>query len=342
MFTRESLRKKGQDVMHDIMSSKCGHGLPRVHCDKCSAANSRYGQFVAKRKTVVSKEKRAVASVMAGTADMQLQQPCHTNPVGLVDTTLQLPKPNNITGLPQLEQLCLASNAGLMYDLSSADFKLQHLPSESTTGCDDASSNGSFLGCSMDLPITYSQSGNASSEDGNSQVGEPCTQPVLKATTLRAALSAVPVGPRWKLSTEQRGSPVPFAQSSPALSAGRRETWQAAAQEIGTLLDTTMQQIKPRRVHQLCGDASQAKDLSEAVGSQEGWKQPLHGPMFVLAGHDFISSSKAWRPMSHFMPERPPPQMRDPMYVRAPRLEVTSPPSSCTFGDGALVSMTTT
>lgn len=156
MLTRESLRNKGQDVMHDLISSTCEHGLRRGDCEKCGAANSRYARFMGKGMTAASKEKKAATKAMTGTVDMNLQQPCHT------------------------------SLAGLTYDFGYADTKLQHLGADSVVGCDNTSTNGSCDGFSMQ------SGGAASSEETISQVGEPCTQPMQQASTPRATLSAVP------------------------------------------------------------------------------------------------------------------------------------------------------
>jgi hypothetical protein len=304
MFTRDSLRKKGQGVMHDLISGTCGHGLHRSDCCKCGDANVRSAQFFGRRKTAISKEKKAAAKVMACAADMKWHSPCHTNLNGVVKTTLQQPYPNSIAGLPNLQQQRPDSNAALTCGFGSADAKLKHLGRESVTGCDNASTQGSFDGCSMHSAITSLQSSTARSEDGNSQVGEPCTQPVLQASTLRAALLAVPpphlsatIGrrPRARAVTEEYGSNVPSAQSSPAMSAGRsiEETWEVAARQIRSLLEiNSVQKVEPHQVEQRCDDASKAKRLSEAAyGQEEG--------------------------------EQSPPPVREPMYVRVPRLEAT-------------------
>lgn len=312
MFTRESLRKKGHSVMHDLNSSTCRHGLRRGDCNKCSAANSRYEQFMRGHKTVASKQGRPATNAVTGIVDMKVQQPCHTSPTCLVDTMSQPPSPNNVACRAKLQQRRPDSNAGLTCG-GAADSTLQHLGGESFAGFSDATKNASFDGFPMH------------------SVGEPCKQPGLLGSTLRAALLGVPTPcipefPRHPSASMQKyDSNEPSAHSSPALSAGRclEETWEVETQQTGTLLKTdSIEQIMSHLVDQLCGDASNEEDLSKAAYMQE--KCPLHRSTSVLAAQGFVPSPTTWRRTSHFMPEQPPPPVREPMYVYVPRLEAGS------------------
>jgi len=317
MFARENLRKKGYNVMQDLNSSTCEHGLCRRDCDKCSAANLRYARFMEKRKTAVCKGKKAAAKATAGRVDAKPQRRRCADPAGgFADAALQHPCPVSVAGLAQLQHRRSGSGAGFSCSGSSwadselkhrglgiADSVLKHLDIEGVASCDNASTNGSFDGASLHSAITHMKSGTASPEDGSSQVGEPCTQPVQQALPLRVALSAVPAPHiptfprRCSVSMDEDEHNVPPAQTSLALSAERslREKWEVAAQ-----------QLEVDQLHD--DDASIAQDLPDESFLQEDRTRPLCRS--VLPSESFISSA--------------PQSLRDPMYVRVPRLEAMS------------------
>jgi len=96
-----------------------------------------------------------------------------------------------------------------------------------------------------------------------------------------------------------------MGQSKPAVSKKKKAT--TKREKVGTLQETNVaQQVKSHKVDQMCGDSTDAKDISEAGYLQEGgWKRLLCGSTSLLAEQDFIPANTAWGLMHPFMPEQP-------------------------------------